>query len=145
MTDCIIFTGCRSMSRGKPGYGHVYANGKKWVAHRYEWFKNHGEIPKGLFVCHRCNNKGCINVDHLYLATNQQNILDAARDGLIRNQNTGKTQCLKCGGEYVRYKTQPRRYCPNCKKASNRKTKRLRKLAAMLPATPLPETKDGQL
>lgn len=131
MSDCIIFTGYRQ--RGGAGYGEVVVNQKKWLAHRYAWFIANGAIPNGLHVCHRCNNKGCINVEHLYLATNQQNASDAVRDGLWGiNQNERKTKCPKCGSAFSI--NQYGRYCKPCKQASNERTRKARRARAAIDA-----------
>jgi hypothetical protein len=67
------------------GYGVQYDFRDKQTrrAHRlvYEFFV--GNIDDGLFVCHSCNNKKCVNPNHLYLADNKQNQLDAVKDGLF--------------------------------------------------------------
>lgn len=71
---------------GTAGYGH-YKGFKKGrmitlTAHRYAWSIAHGEIPNGLFVCHRCDNKPCVNLEHLWLGTNRDNQKDASHKGL---------------------------------------------------------------
>lgn len=119
MSDCIIFTGCRH--NNGTGYGQQTVNQRRWLAHRYAWFKRNGPIPDGLFVCHRCNNKGCINVDHLYLATNAENVRDAWRDGISNNGNTVKKCCPRCQSSFSTNKYG--RFCRPCKLASNRRTK----------------------
>jgi len=48
------------------------------------WTKVNGPIPDDTVVAHRCNNKKCINTNHMYLATAKQNSTDAARDGLYK-------------------------------------------------------------
>lgn len=69
------------------GYGHLHFKGKsKAQAHRVSYLLFKGDIPDGLLVCHKCNNKRCVNPDHLYLGTNRQNVLDAIRDGLYANR-----------------------------------------------------------
>jgi DNA invertase Pin-like site-specific DNA recombinase len=43
----------------------------------------HGQIPKGMCVCHTCDNRKCVRPSHLFLDTQQGNILDAYRKGRI--------------------------------------------------------------
>ena len=54
-------------------------------AHRAAHLMFRGAIPEGLCVCHKCNVRQCVNPDHLYLATLQQNNRDAGRDGRMKN------------------------------------------------------------
>lgn len=65
------------------GYGSFSLGRSMYRANRVAWFIRNGEIPEGLFACHRCNNRKCCNPKHLYLATHSQNLLDAGRDGLM--------------------------------------------------------------
>lgn len=65
------------------GYSSMQYNNKRFLIHRLSYILYIGDIPKGLLVCHKCNNKRCINPDHLYAATQSQNVKDAYKDGLI--------------------------------------------------------------
>ena len=66
------------------GYGaSCMSKGKKMGAHRMSWILFNGPIPDRMQVAHQCNNKPCVNPNHLYLATPKQNTQDAVRDGLI--------------------------------------------------------------
>ena len=73
MVKCIEFTGRRRYD----GYG-VYSSSpyKDKYAHRVAWEQAYGKIPEGMFVCHKCDNRICINVQHLFLGTQKDNILD---------------------------------------------------------------------
>lgn len=59
------------------GYGGVVArDGKKSLAHREAWKITHGEIPSKMEICHRCDNRKCINPDHLFMGTHTDNMRD---------------------------------------------------------------------
>src|SRR6185437_15023961 len=49
------------------------------TAHRYAWIRRHGPIPPGLCVLHRCDNPPCVNVEHLFIGTQTDNMADMKR------------------------------------------------------------------
>ncbi len=49
-----------------------------------------GDYDRSLFVCHTCDNPSCINIDHLFLGTQTENMQDCSRKGRTRNQFTKK-------------------------------------------------------
>ena len=70
-------TGCwiwdKSLNRG--GYGRVKIEGKTVSAHRLSYMV-HVEDPKDMYVLHKCDVACCVNPEHLYLGTHQDNMRD---------------------------------------------------------------------
>lgn len=81
--DCLAWTG----RLDDAGYGELRVEGRMVYAHRYAWEQEHGPIPDGLFIDHRCWNTACVRVDHLRLATPTQNA--AYLRGAKSNSSTG--------------------------------------------------------
>ncbi len=92
----IDFKGChiiKSHFVQPNGYVKVKRNGKEYTAHRWIYQQKKGNIPKGMIVRHSCDNKLCINPDHLLLGTYKDNMQDAVR----RNR-------LSCGDKHYNSK-----------------------------------------
>ena len=71
--DCLDFTG----HKDECGYGRIRGEkGKLIRIHRAAYEKNHGEIPAGMVVMHSCDKPACINIRHLKLGTQAENIKD---------------------------------------------------------------------
>lgn len=73
-TGCLEWTG----HHDEWGYGRYGADKR---AHRIAYAEAFGPIPAGLMVCHRCDNPACVEPSHLFLGTNDDNILDKISKG----------------------------------------------------------------
>lgn len=63
------------------GYGEIKVNGKVKMAHRICYELEHGVIPDGLVIMHKCDNPGCCNPAHLVLGTVNDNNQDKKQKG----------------------------------------------------------------
>lgn len=80
---CWLWRGCHDHIR-PDAYGYVRYCHEKYRAHRLAWMLANGPIPDGLFVCHRCDTPLCVNPDHLFLGTAQDNSDDKCQKGRER-------------------------------------------------------------
>ncbi len=76
--DCWNWTGALSSSNG---YAAFWDGERQVVAHRFSWELRNGPIPDGLCVLHRCDNRRCVNPNHLFLGTKSDNTRDMLSKG----------------------------------------------------------------
>lgn len=70
--------GCHELiSHQGKDYPTICRNNKIQGVHRYVYEQNYGQIPKDLFVYHKCDNPKCCNPEHLFLGTIQDNNKDS--------------------------------------------------------------------
>ena len=75
--SCWIWNGRKSPD----GYGKFRIKRRENGSHRISWQISNGKIPKGKYICHHCDNPPCVNPDHLFLGTNQDNVNDMKAKG----------------------------------------------------------------
>lgn len=99
---------CTSHARSKAGYSRFRSNGKMTLVHRYMYEQKYGKIPDGMFACHRCDNPACINPDHIFIGTNQDNIDDMCnknRQNKTKGSNHYKSKLTDEQVREIRFKS----------------------------------------
>lgn len=93
--DCLVWQG----STNSWGYGEIWIGDRTITAHCYAWTRSKGPIPDGMLVDHKCFNRACCNIDHLRLATHQENMMN--KPGPRRdNKSSGVRNVYKSGNRW---------------------------------------------
>ena len=100
------------------GYGRVWDGKKQRPAHRVAWEMHHKRpFPEGMFACHTCDVRSCVNPEHIFVGTTSDNQQDSVAKGRARNAAIQRTHCPK-GHPYDEANTWQRdngwRQCREC-------------------------------
>lgn len=92
--------GCWEWHRGLIyGYGQYTHNYKNYRAHRFSWLLFNGPLPDNFYVCHTCDNRKCVNPQHLWLGNAKDNYLDCKE----KNRHTRRFKLNKQQREEIIY------------------------------------------
>lgn len=126
-SECILFNGKLT----NKGYGWFYFEGSPKHAHRVRWMIDFGKIKTGLLVLHKCDVRNCVNINHLFLGTAQENTDDMLSKNRCKSGEFQKAKklCPK-GHEYsgLNLYIQPdgKRCCRTCKRNNLRLSRKRR-------------------
>jgi hypothetical protein len=113
VNSCKIWQGAKN----RKGYGQKRIAGKLWIVSRLTWTLEHGDIPAGMCVLHRCDTPSCWEISHLFLGTHQDNADDKMRKG--RHVKKNRPDC-KFGHpfseENTRIRSDGARQCRICER-----------------------------
>jgi hypothetical protein len=105
---CLVWTGDKDSN----GYGRLrYAGKKGYPSHRLAYELANGPIPGGLVVRHQCDNRACINLNHLELGTQQQNVQDMferKRANRATGEHHGRSKLTQQQVDSIRQRYMPR-------------------------------------
>lgn len=78
-SGCLLWEGAYD----KAGYGRIFYKGKSRKVTRVFYKAMHGPVSDDLCLCHRCDVPACVNIEHLFLGTQADNMRDASEKGRL--------------------------------------------------------------
>ena len=111
--ECVLASGALSSD----GYGKRKIGGKTLRAHRVAYCEHHGvslQDIAGLVIMHRCDNRACVNPQHLAIGSHQENMRDMVSKGrAAKGERCGRAKLSAADVEAIR-----RDYVPRSRSAS---------------------------
>ena len=92
LDGCWYYTGYVGVN----GYGYLTIDSVRHRTHRLSYQIYKGPIPEGLYVCHKCDNRSCVNPDHLFLGTAKDNWHDCLSKGRIDFSYLSDVDGVRC-------------------------------------------------
>ena len=141
-TGCLEWNGARSHN----GYGISYRNGRTGVVSRFVYeLLNQVSLLKTTDVCHTCDNRSCINPNHLWLGTRLDNMKDMMQK---KGHHKCRTKLTHCKRGHLFNEENTKRYvnalgssvrgCRACSRYTERIRKSRKRLEKKLGSVPLP-------
>jgi hypothetical protein len=127
-TGCTLWFGVVN----RRGYGRLHVSGRLHLAHRLSYELEHGPVPAGRLVLHKCDQTACIQATHLFVGTHRDNMADCAAKGRYAGQK--KTACQHghpLVGSNVVWRSlrgsRPYRECATCRRDTWRRSHEVNK------------------
>lgn len=115
--------GCWEWQKGLApnGYGRINIQTERlFSAHRASFHAFWHPIPDGMYILHHCDNRCCVNPQHLYAGTAKDNARDMVRRRRWVSPSIRKTRCPR-GHEYDGINAVGARICKRCNRAAQRR------------------------
>ncbi len=108
--ECMI---CTSHSRDSGGYPLMKRRGRFMAVCRHILFRRYGEQPSDVVSRHTCDNKTCINPDHIIPGTTKDNLNDRDERGLVAHgERVGNSKLKEHQVREIRRLTQDEKLLP---------------------------------